>query len=50
MNTLQKTGQSSEQIGKYVIHYDQILGRGATATVFKGKNFPMKVISAIRRR
>jgi hypothetical protein len=38
MNTLKKMEKGCYCIGKYIIYYDQIIGKGATATVFKGKS------------
>lgn len=31
-----KTKTHIESIGRYTLHYDQIIGKGATSTVFKG--------------
>jgi hypothetical protein len=38
MSTTQKTGEEIEIIGKYTLYRNIILGKGATATVFKGTN------------
>lgn len=43
MNTLKKMNQTATISGKYLIHYDQVLGRGATSTVFRGTPLPIKV-------
>lgn len=44
-----KTKASSESIGKYTLHYDQIIGKGATSTVFKGTPSIIKAKSPTAR-
>ena len=39
MNKLKKKEHKCQRIGRYIINQDEIVGRGATATVFKGKSF-----------
>ena len=36
MNTTKKTNPKIQLIGKYVLFFDQIIGKGATSIVYKG--------------
>lgn len=42
MNTLKKISQTATISGKYLINFDQVLGRGATSTVFRGTALTIK--------
>lgn len=46
MNTIKKISQAATISGKYLINFDQILGRGATSTVFRGTPITIQVKSS----
>lgn len=47
---MKKTNHKNTTIGQYTILNDQIIGRGATSTVFKGNYYFIKVTLPILQK